>query len=378
MQIELIYNKQTEICLTFIHFLTPLQAANSTEFANTDVGSWAYIMTTPRSMDRTTPNNRHTLSASSSLKLDEIDAISGTPNSVLANTDATTCISTAVKQAENDLTSQLKNDATSNHHITVLLNSIETGTMPKGLIPTIRLTAFKQSNELEIMIEAIMKEASIKCVKALIAHYKEVKHDSKLKAIKTEQSIKQKIDESSDSATWVQTWKTAKHNAETKSKQHAIQLNAKRNNKKTTSEMEDTEVTNTTNMSTTNCSHITFHVHSESTSQQSGPTRKVEEPPIQGRPLPERQRQMPRPNRLLRDNIRKKLKRKHIYKQKYANNRKHVCKLSNIKENIVNLSKHILTYHESLVLSKGLSFIPKSKSLDIEEIMWPNLRTEWH
>ena len=53
------------------------------------------------------------------------------------------------------------------------------------------------------------------------------------------------------------------------------------------------------------------------------------------------------------------------YKKWYLN---HNILINNNAQNILNLSTHNLTPNEISILSKGLSFIPKIKSLDIDEL----------
>ena len=169
-----------------------------------DPRSWASIMSTPASNDmaRTTPTLAPLLT-STSLKFDELDAITNTPKSVQGNSDTTNSIRLNISTAEGELASELKTYASASHHIVVLQANVEQGTVPKGLTPNLKLTAFKRNTALEVAVNMCLTDVSTKILWCLIAHYHEVKARSKLNALKIEHN---QIEECSDQQTLSMLW----------------------------------------------------------------------------------------------------------------------------------------------------------------------------
>ena len=312
---------------------------------------------------------------SSSLKFDELDAITFTPKSVQGNSDTTTSIRLNITKAEGELTNELRTYASASHHIAVLQANVEQDTVPKGLTPSIKLTAFKQNAVLEVAVNTCLAEASSKILNCLLHHYQNVKAQAKNNAIRIEKDIKHQIEDSNDPNTWSTIWKQSKELAETTSQEHAKTLANKRTGKRANNPT-DTEVHNYTN-TVTKVTCITSNVSTESTTQHlpqnKQPREEMEKPPKQRGPLPKRPRQKcqrprtkrERPTKLLREIKRHNKKQLTKYQKKYSQTN---TIINTHADNILNLSTYNLSNDELLILSKGLSFIPKIKSLDIDEI----------
>ena len=313
--------------------------------------------------DPTTPN---TLTTSSSIQFEELDRLCGTPNSVAGSSNATTSIEASIIKAEGDLTSQLKKYATASHHLTLLQTNLNSGTIPKGLTPHIKVTAFMQNAAVDDAVQRCLDETSTKLVKILIAHYQAIKSQAKTNAIKVKTNIKALIEQSSNQEMWSARWKTCRSAAEETSRKLACTYTNKRNGKQTPAET-SSEVHNNILTIESNHSMITLNIHTEPTPPRTSKHLDLEETKGKGRPLPERplperprvQRQKPRqrtvqrqrPTKLNRLNNRTLNKKRNIYNKKY--NHKHVTATPNNTDNILNLH-NTLTQHEMSILSKGL------------------------
>ena len=265
--------------------------------------------------------------------------------------------------------------ASASHHIAVLQTNVEQDTVPKGLTPSIKLTAFKQDAVLEVAVNTCLAEASSKILNCLLQHYQNVKAQAKNNAIRIEKNIKEQIEESNDQKTWSTIWKQSKELAETTSQEHAKTLANKRTGKRANNPT-DTEVHTYTN-TVTKVTCITSNVSTESITEHlpfnKQPREEMEKPPQQRGPLLKRPRQKcqrprtkrERPTKLLREKKRHNKKQLTKYQKKYLQTNTIINKHA---DNILNLSTYNLSNDELLILSKGLSFIPKIKSLDIDEI----------
>ena len=196
------------------------------------------------------------------------------------------------------------------HHIAILQANVEQGTVPKGLTPNIKLTAFKQNAALEVAVNMCLTDASANILRCLLSHYQEVKARSKANALKIEQNIKLQIEESEDQQTWSTLWRQSKESAEVNSQELAKTLANKRTGKWATI-ISDSEVHTYTN-TVTKVTFITSNVSTESITkhlqciQKSG--EEMEETQQQRgtllqRPWPRCQRPRPkreRPPKLLR------------------------------------------------------------------------------
>ena len=63
-----------------------------------------------------------------------------------------------------------KQYATASHHLTLLQTNLNSGTVPKGLISNIKVTAFTQNTAVDNAVQKCLKETSTKLVHILIAH----------------------------------------------------------------------------------------------------------------------------------------------------------------------------------------------------------------
>ena len=329
-------------------------------------------MSSPRATG--TRNSTTPLIASSSIQFEELDRLCGTPNSVASSFNVTTNIETKIEKAEGDLTSHLKQYATASHHLTLLQTNLNSGTVPKGLVPNIKVTAFMQNNEVDKAVQKYLTETSTKLVNILIAHYHAVKDQAKTNAMAVESKIKDATEQSSNQTEWTAKWKQSRSATENHTRKLACSYTNKRNGKISPNDTNQ-EVHNNTLIIEFNHSMITLNTHTEPTPPSTSEQLDMEKNQRKGRPVPERP--IPRPRRVQRQRLEQTVqrqrptklnrqknrtlnKKRHIYKRKYKH--KHVITTSNNTDNILNLSTYTLTQHEMSILSKGLSFIPKIKS----------------
>ena len=237
-----------------------------------------------------------------------------------------------------------------------------------------------QNNEVDKAVQKCLTETSTKLVNILIAHYHAIKDQAKTNAMAVETKIKEDIEQSSNQTEWTAKWKLSRSAAENQTRKLACSYTNKRNGKISPDDTNQ-EVDNNTLIIEFNHSMITLNPLTEPTPPSTSEQLDMEKTKRKGRPVPKGPIQRPRrvqrqgseqtvqrqrPTKLNRQQNRTLNKKRHIYKRKYKD--KHVITTSNNTDNILNLSTYTLTQHELSILSKGLSFIPKIKSLNIEEL----------
>ena len=237
-------------------------------------------MSSPRATGTRNSTTPTTLIASSSIQFEELDRLCGTPNSVASSFNVTTNIEAKIEKAEGDLTSHLKQYATASHHLTLLQTNLNSGTVPKGLIPNIKVTAFMQNNEVDKAVLKCLTETSTKLVNILIAHYHAVKDQAKANAMAVETKIKDAIEQSSNQTEWTAKWKKSRNTAEDETRKLACSYTNKRNGK-ISPNATNQEVHNNTLIIELNHSMITLNTHTEptppSTSEQLDMGKKTRE-----------------------------------------------------------------------------------------------------
>ena len=293
-----------------------------------------------------------------------------------------------LKQLKAVLESTLGDLVQHEHHKQFMVSALQANKPPPGLTPKINLMAESQTAELSSKVDNILKEAGLQIAHELLEHHNTESGKCKSKAEKLRQRMEECARTAHPSNKQLLTELAVKYapEAQENAKRMALDLCNKREKRKRDtntntldgpfpkrprteindelraailSVIVETKVTDNSITSNTTTHLKTNHVGT--INQFLMPL----EPSIPKRPGKRRKRQRPRERwqKIKQTNHSLSYREKKYLKLKLLS--RNINALSN---NIINLSSHTLTNDEISVLGKGVSFIPKPKHVDTDDI----------
>ena len=284
------------------------------------------------------------------------------------------------------------------HHQRVMKQAIDNSKPPKGLTPKLKLNAHESSQELEDRVDEILCTAGLEICKLLQQHYDMLTKEKQQANITINKTLEGHVATATAGPDKDQLLKLINERVEeakTKVGKRKADLAARFSDKKETGEQSPDddqprskrprpneqsgdeiatlkqEIARVSNIETRYTTHLdTMSSTDRGSSVQHPPGERQRSRERAPRPQP-RKRWQKRPASSERKRFLKKAHRDAKKRSQKLRN-KHftdcTCTHASVSNNIVNLSQHNLTQAERNVLSRGLSFVPKPKNIDLPDI----------